>query len=108
KASSFPSPDEKRNQRRLPTRRSSDLEELIIRKPLTIQGVGPGWGYHHKPHTHYTQISGFLFTGTGTPRVRTRRNFRGSSSDPTEDRKSTRLNSSHVKSPYAVFCLRKT
>src|SRR5690606_41872004 len=26
---------------------------------------------------------------------------------PVEDRKSTRLNSSHVKSSYAVFCLKK-
>src|SRR5699024_11874390 len=26
---------------------------------------------------------------------------------PTEDRKSTRLNSSHVSSSYAVFCLKK-
>src|SRR5690606_4565531 len=27
--------------------------------------------------------------------------------DPTSDRKSTRLNSSHVKISYAVFCLKK-
>src|SRR5690625_6952270 len=27
--------------------------------------------------------------------------------DPTRDRKSTRLNSSHVASSYAVFCLKK-
>src|SRR5690606_41723589 len=27
--------------------------------------------------------------------------------EPTEDRKSTRLNSSHVKISYAVFCLKK-
>src|SRR5690606_40277572 len=27
--------------------------------------------------------------------------------EPCEDRKSTRLNSSHVKSSYAVFCLKK-
>src|SRR5690606_40130690 len=34
--------------------------------------------------------------------------FQGAVSDPTQaDRKSTRLNSSHVKISYAVFCLKK-
>src|SRR5690606_39471680 len=31
----------------------------------------------------------------------------GRSLDPLEDRKSTRLNSSHVKNSYAVFCLKE-
>src|SRR5579883_1399627 len=34
-----------------------------------------------------------------------RRVFENMNRDPTEDRKSTRLNSSHVKISYAVFCL---
>src|SRR5690606_41396178 len=32
--------------------------------------------------------------------------YTGDMADPTLDRKSTRLNSSHVKSSYAVFCLK--
>src|SRR5437773_6627373 len=35
---------------------------------------------------------GFLYSPAGTPRL---------------DRKSTRLNSSHIKNSYAVFCLKK-
>src|SRR5437868_15251770 len=31
----------------------------------------------------------------------------GEAHDPRQDRKSTRLNSSHVSSSYAVFCLKK-
>src|SRR5690606_40710511 len=41
-------------------------------------------------------------------RVRTSRRCRGSRRRcPNRDRKSTRLNSSHVKISYAVFCLKK-
>src|SRR5690606_39486466 len=38
---------------------------------------------------------------------RTRGNFMANSDFHRPDRKSTRLNSSHVKSSYAVFCLQK-
>src|SRR5690625_3558833 len=44
-------------------------------------------------------------TGVGEPGRRSRRSLRA---EPERDRKSTRLNSSHVASSYAVFCLKKT
>ena len=36
-----------------------------------------------------------------------RKSGRGQKLSPTPDRKSTRLNSSHITSSYAVFCLKK-
>src|SRR5436305_9890737 len=44
--------------------------------------------------------------GTPLPRVATR-NARRSTRSTSRDRKSTRLNSSHVRISYAVFCLKK-
>src|SRR3712207_9442247 len=38
---------------------------------------------------------------------RGRRTVRGGLRDPAQDRKSTRLNSSHANISYAVFCLKK-
>src|SRR5436309_8781082 len=45
----------------------------------------------------------------GVPRQRARRGRRGGNPDAgaDRDRKSTRLNSSHVKNSYAGFCLKK-
>src|SRR3989454_8572892 len=43
---------------------------------------------------------------TSDPRVTTARST-SSSSEPCRDRKSTRLNSSHLVISYAVFCLKK-
>src|SRR5690349_22730740 len=39
--------------------------------------------------------------------VRAARSYRHPDGEPWLDRKSTRLNSSHVESSYAVFCLKK-
>src|SRR5690606_39411573 len=39
--------------------------------------------------------------------ARARKRRQGRRGEPAEDRKSTRLNSSHVKISYAVFCLKK-
>src|SRR5437870_10201762 len=41
------------------------------------------------------------------PRYRGHRTHPGCRSRPSQDRKSTRLNSSHVAISYAVFCLKK-
>src|SRR3712207_8192620 len=43
----------------------------------------------------------------GSAAVRARRGQGGLTGAPTEDRKSTRLNSSHANISYAVFCLKK-
>src|SRR3712207_8393471 len=46
--------------------------------------------------------------GTNTVNTEVRRvNVEGAGSTPEEDRKSTRLNSSHANISYAVFCLKK-
>src|SRR5207253_7291218 len=68
-----------------PTRRSSDLRALPPAPPRRVRapGVPPGRPVPLHPG--------------GTPGARTRRG----------DRKSTRLNSSHVAISYAVFCLKK-
>src|SRR5699024_12559405 len=80
-----------------PTRRSSDLHlggrhlagdgEVLVGQGLVLHGVGHrqdrGGVVHHRPH-HQGDAGG------GHP-----------------DRKSTRLNSSHVSISYAVFCLKK-
>src|SRR5207253_11031926 len=56
-----------------------------------------------KPHRRVAAVGrhGFSQGGSGVPRPILRR--RGTP----EDRKSTRLNSSHVAISYAVFCLKK-
>src|SRR5699024_11807812 len=49
-----------------------------------------------------------LFRSTRSPvRLRRRRRWRPRKRMPRKDRKSTRLNSSHVSISYAVFCLKK-
>src|SRR5690606_40803847 len=69
-----------------PTRRSSDLRPIP-----KFPAHGPAAG----------RPAGRRVTSAGTARLAAR-------GHPTsEDRKSTRLNSSHVKTSYAVFCLKK-
>src|SRR5436305_10155755 len=45
--------------------------------------------------------------GTATLKFYERRDILGAGSEDVPDRKSTRLNSSHVRISYAVFCLKK-
>src|SRR5699024_12298790 len=77
-----------------PTRRSSDLGKgrRRPRRSLRTKTVHPGshaaGGYHLAVHC--------LRASTGED-----------NGQQGEDRKSTRLNSSHVSSSYAVFCLKK-
>src|SRR5690606_42024561 len=66
-----------------PTRRSSDLPVRVRRGERREQGDGES---QHQPDRHPAGRAGV-----------------GSR----QDRKSTRLNSSHVKISYAVFCLKK-
>src|SRR5699024_12707719 len=83
-----------------PTRRSSDLQVRVGRLPDQPGAAGggpvlrapqrlPPLAEHQGP-AHPA--------GVGAGQVR---------DDPAEDRKSTRLNSSHVSISYAVFCLKK-
>src|SRR5207302_11264785 len=60
-------------------------------KPTRFEAVNRGWVSLTRPWHLLTAD-----TGVGDPSAAT-----------AEDRKSTRLNSSHVKISYAVFCLKK-
>src|SRR5205814_9602196 len=76
-----------------PTRRSSDLPKLVRLARL------PGVMYHRGSF----QLSEVRRQNEDSNRQRSRR-FRR---EGTPDRKSTRLNSSHLGISYAVFCLKK-
>src|SRR5207302_11192219 len=76
-----------------PTRRSSDLRTLAGQEPDVIQ--------HRLPVESLARIHSRL-AGSADGAV-----AQQVSQEPREDRKSTRLNSSHVKISYAVFCLKK-
>src|SRR5690625_5464142 len=74
-----------------PTRRSSDLRHPGIRySPPPRGGTGDARPERGRPRRHWT------------PRAHP-----SSAAHATRDRKSTRLNSSHVAISYAVFCLIK-
>src|SRR5207253_11452991 len=82
--------------------------------PFSLYGPGP----HPDPHSFPTRRSSDLVGGSASPE-QIENAFRILSSDPSvkaifinvrmrkADRKSTRLNSSHVAISYAVFCLKK-
>src|SRR5690606_41735190 len=90
-----------------PTRRSSDLQ--VRRHFLDIADASP---VPFLPY-HFPQVAGASSTIQMLVELAEHDNivgFKFTSRDVYElqqDRKSTRLNSSHVKSSYAVFCLKK-
>src|SRR5699024_12442616 len=93
-----PSYNETRDRHSFPTRRSSDL-------PVDKRSYGRGDGRHGRldPRPGETGRHGERDRASGTRsmgvlRQRHRQDI---------DRKSTRLNSSHVSISYAVFCLKK-
>src|SRR5690625_5511953 len=67
--------------------------------PISFAVNDPG-GTVQSFHIHLLQRGGDLFDAEGTPTLKT------PEAEET-DRKSTRLNSSHVAISYAVFCLKK-
>src|SRR5690606_41486181 len=82
-----------------PTRRSSDLRG----RPCTwLARCSPA---PEAPGEH-VQCPWVRATGAGRA-VRRLHHGPGGAAGADRDRKSTRLNSSHVKSSYAVFCLKK-
>src|SRR5699024_12677229 len=85
-----------------PTRRSSDLNPVSADQP----------GLHGGPHRVPAGVRQFHFGGAADfggvdvgPAGRTAPHLL--EAETAEDRKSTRLNSSHVSISYAVFCLKK-
>src|SRR5438045_7112458 len=75
-----------------PTRRSSDLvpPRDMRQKPI---GTGPFKFVEFKPNEHIKVAKNPDYWKPGRPYL--------------EDRKSTRLNSSHLGNSYAVFCLKR-
>src|SRR5690606_41646329 len=97
---SFPAP---RDLPSFPTRRSSDLARLPRGYSFERSLV------HHRNRFRRT-IDAYATAEVSRERVRYRSPegpLLRRSSAATPDRKSTRLNSSHVKISYAVFCLKK-
>src|SRR5690606_41359906 len=86
--------DRSRSLHSFPTRRSSDL---ALQNQHAISFAArlhdPGDGRYHPSHADLEGVAGRLHTKPCR--------------QPEIDRKSTRLNSSHVKISYAVFCLKK-
>src|SRR5690349_23900253 len=76
-----------------PTRRSSDLARVLPTHWLSPR------------ERRYDRHAGG--TEPDSRRVQHRRGQAGADRGSVEDRKSTRLNSSHVEISYAVFCLKK-
>src|SRR5436309_12409429 len=72
------------------------FRSLFLPAPVIVRGVRIGW-LSLEGDTHgIANLQDRFVEATGTLRIRT-----------DSDRKSTRLNSSHVKISYAVFCLKK-
>src|SRR5690606_41446999 len=78
-----------------PTRRSSDLRRAIDRCVACAGIRGCRRNKRHAPRAQGSRLDLRESEGGGSARPDHR------------DRKSTRLNSSHVKISYAVFCLKK-
>src|SRR5690606_42130326 len=89
-----------RNLHSFPTRRSSDLPRrlLVELRQLAADAGSPVAAARPRQVAQRRRdpAGSLVEHGRGRPRR-----------DPREDRKSTRLNSSHVKISYAVFCLKK-
>src|SRR5207253_10801862 len=90
-----------------PTRRSSDLDEQTLAQGGRLAGLfglgeprGVPGGFDDGREIFYGKRSGMADLGSFGGVV-----DRGGHA--AEDRKSTRLNSSHVAISYAVFCLKK-
>src|SRR5690606_41238411 len=87
-----------------PTRRSSDLERVAPRPDGSGLALGMARAYtggFRSGLGHYDEAIALLTSGTELLREHVNGRVLGL------DRKSTRLNSSHVKISYAVFCLKK-
>src|SRR5690606_41737414 len=95
-------PRDPRDLHSFPTRRSSDLAASECTSPPHPTAAACG----RTTRTPRSRRTPAPSTPTPQPPESRRPESRTPTEDP-EDRKSTRLNSSHVKISYAVFCLKK-
>src|SRR5690606_41511489 len=86
-----------------PTRRSSDLKDLLARDRLRDVPVRVQHHVLHGVAEYRSRLICVLLTDHDAHRKRLPVSLKRMQLD----RKSTRLNSSHVKISYAVFCLKK-
>src|SRR5690606_40957180 len=89
----------------LPTRRSSDLDGAADQQSQPVDVTVPEQEVHqdaggNQHVVHGRQLAGVNPLGGQIP-------AQIAKPGSAQDRKSTRLNSSHVKISYAVFCLKK-
>src|SRR5690606_39434858 len=91
-----------------PTRRSSDLRRAVSEPEDSLRAGGGEFRFllaqawlEAPAGPHRAAVPAAHSAGTGPRRLHDR------TRDPHRDRKSTRLNSSHVKISYAVLCLKK-
>src|SRR3712207_2866998 len=90
---------------------------LQVAHPLVAAGVAAYSNYREDPWGRLYRTlditTRIVFGDTETAREASGRlermhsRVRGETTEPGGDRKSTRLNSSHANTPYAVFCLKK-
>src|SRR5207249_12179860 len=103
--STFPSTGPRRTTHSFPTRRSSDLADTIENARRAAADVTVRYE-ESEPEIEIERASSPAYTpkpaGPRLPSDSSRGDF-----DAALDRKSTRLNSSHVSISYAVFCLKK-
>src|SRR5690606_40146113 len=102
--SRFQPPADHRDLHSFPTRRSSDLEELPVffPRPHAI-GLNTTADVGYTASLAVNQLAAVDYANEQVNLVP----VPGRSAALMQDRKSTRLNSSHVKISYAVFCLKK-
>src|SRR5690606_40213995 len=86
-----------------PTRRSSDLRSVLEQMPRLAQAIAEGMGVT----VGELRVLGQQGQLTSQQVIRAIQSQLATLRDEAADRKSTRLNSSHVKISYAVFCLKK-
>src|SRR5699024_11829891 len=82
------------------------LSTLFPYTTLFRSGGAPAHGQHYQDHDLYPGAGGNSGSGKDSDRGLPRGRFPAGSAAG-GDRKSTRLNSSHVSISYAVFCLKK-
>src|SRR5207302_8067370 len=87
------------------------LYPLSLHDALPICPLGRAWlgraDVHPTVHLHRIGTEYFRAALPSHRHRQVRFTGRGGTEDDDQDRKSTRLNSSHVKISYAVFCLKK-
>src|SRR5690606_41717651 len=88
----------RRHRPSFPTRRSSDLMALMLR----LGGMRGGWGRGLLAAAATLAVAALVQWAVASGHIGAQMGL-----SAWQDRKSTRLNSSHVKISYAVFCLKK-